>query len=98
MADKCFILEENNDSIRQKILRAGIGVCRCAWFVDADWLDYHTTIGVVHGNGYADDGMTKEDARALFLHELKNPVWCKDVDEFIEKILEYESAKDSETT
>ena len=98
MEDKCFILKENSEAIRQKIRDAGIDVCQCAQFIDADWLDYHTSVGGVHGNGYPYEGMTKEETRALFLHEVKNPVWCKDVDDFIAKILEYESKKDSETT
>ena len=98
MEDKCFILKDNNEAIREKIRNAGIDVCFCSSFSDADWLDYHTVVGTVHGNGYPYEGMTKEETRALFLHEVKNPVWCKDVDEFIERILEYEGTKDSETT
>lgn len=98
MIDKCFILKENSEAIRQKIRDAGIDVCLCAQFIDADWLDYHTSVGSVHGNGYPYEGMTKEETRALFLHEVKNPVYCKNVDVFIEKILEYESTKDCETT
>ena len=99
MEDKCFILKENSEAIRQKICDAGISVCFCASFSDADWLDYHTSVGNgVHGNGYPYEGMTKEATRALFLHEVRNPVYCKDVDDFIEKILEYEGTKDSETT
>lgn len=99
MIDKTFILKENNELIRQKILQAGIEVCRCAWFVDADWLDYHTAVGNgVHGNGYPYEGMTKEATRALFLHEVENPVWCSDVDEFIKLILEFQNGKDSTNT
>ena len=98
MEDKCFILKENNEEIRRKIRDAGIDVCVCSSFYDADWLDYHTTVGGVHGNGYPYEGMTKEETRALFLHEVQNPVYCHDVDEFIARILEYESKKSSETT
>lgn len=94
MKDKCFILKENSDAIRQKIRDAGIDVCLCAQFIGADWLDYHTKVGNgVHGNGYPHEGMTKEETRALFLHKVKNPVFCKDVEEFIRLIKEFEDGK-----
>ena len=95
MVDKTFILKENSESIRKKITDAGIRVCICASFVDADWLDYSTVVANgVHGNGYPYEGMTKEETRALFLHEVKNPVWCKDVEEFIRLIKEFEATKE----
>ena len=94
MVDKTFILKNNSEEIRKKITDAGIYVCPCANFVDADWLDFHTSVNNgVHGNGYPFEGMTKEETRALFLHEVKNPVWCKDVDEFIKLIKEFENGK-----
>ena len=94
MVDKTFILKENSESIRKKITDAGIRVCICASFVDADWLDYSTVVANgVHGNGYPYEGMTKEETRALFLHEVKNPIWCKDVEEFIRLIKEFEDGK-----
>ena len=94
MIDKTFILKDNSEEIRKKITDAGIYVCPCANFVDADWLDYHTSVANgVHGNGYPFEGMTKEETRSLFLHELKNPIWCKDVDEFIKLIKEFENGK-----
>lgn len=88
MENKTFILKENSEEIRQKIKDAGISLCVCAEFVDSDWLDYSTSLyeKSVHGNGYPFEGMTKEASRALFLQEVKNPIYCKDVDEFIEKI------------
>ena len=94
MVDKAFILKDNSEEIRKKITDAGIYVCPCANFVDADWLDYHTSVANgVHGNGYPYEGMTREETRALFLHEVKNPIWCKDVDEFIKLIKEFENGK-----
>ena len=94
MVDKTFILKNNSEEIRKKITDAGISVCFCASFVDADWLEYSTAVGNgVHGNGYPYEGMTKEETRALFLHEVKNPVWCKDVEEFIKLIKEFEDGK-----
>ena len=95
MVDKTFILKENSESIRKKITDAGIRVCICASFVDADWLDYSTVVdNGVHGNGYPYEGMTKEETRAMFLHEVKNPIWCKDVEEFIRLIKEFEATKE----
>ena len=94
MENKCFILKDNSEEIRKKILDAGIGVCLCAKFTDADWLEYHTSIANdVHGNGYPYEGMTKEETRALFLHEVQNHVYCKDVEEFIRLIKEFEDRK-----
>lgn len=94
MENKCFILKDNSEEIRKKILDAGIDVCQCAEFADSDWLEYHTSIANgVHGNGYPFEGMTKEETRALFLHEVRNPVYCKDVDEFIRLIKEFENGK-----
>jgi hypothetical protein len=94
MVDKTFILKNNSEEIRKKITDAGISVCFCASFVDADWLDYSTAVGNgVHGNGYPCEGMTKEETRALFLHEVKNPIWCNDVEEFIKLIKEFEDGK-----
>ena len=94
MENKCFILKDNSEEIRKKILDADIDVCLCAKFVDADWLEYHTSIANgVHGNGYPFEGMTKEETRSLFLHEVQNPVFCNDVEEFIRLIKEFEDGK-----
>lgn len=82
-----IILKENNEAIRNKIREAGIDVCCCAKFYDADWLDYHPSITKsVHGVGYPYEGMTKEQTLALYLEECKDAVYCKDVDEFIYRI------------
>ena len=90
---KTIILKQNSEAIRDKIREAGISVCCCARFYDADWLDYHPGLTKeVHGVGYPYEGMTKEQTLALFVHECQEPVYCKDVDEFIEKIKEEEKA------
>lgn len=94
MIDKTFILKNNSEEIRKKITDAGIHVCPCSKFDDSDWLDYHTSVANgVHGNGYPFEGMTKEQTMALFLHEVKNPIWCENVDEFIRLIKEFEDGK-----
>ena len=82
-----LILKENSEEIRQKIKDAGIDVCWCASHIDADWLDFCVNIqNGVHGNGYAYEGMTKEQTRAMFLDEDEPILYCKDVDEFISEI------------
>ncbi len=95
--DKCFILKENSEEIRQKIRSAGISVCICAEFVDACWLDYSTRVkNGVHGVGYWSEYVGVKSQKAaldLFLCELKNPVWCSSVDEFIDEILKWEHNK-----
>ena len=94
MVDKTFILKNNSEEIRKKITDAGISVCFCASFVDADWLDYSTAVGNgVHGVGYPYEGMTKEETLALYQHEVKNPIWCNDVEEFIKLIKEFKDGK-----
>lgn len=94
MVDKTFILKNNSEEIRRKIADAGISVCFCASFVDADWLDFSTAVNNgVHGVGFPFDGMTKEETLALYQHEVKNPIWCNDVDEFINFIKEFENGK-----
>ena len=94
MVDKTFILKNNSEEIRKKVTDAGISVCFCASFAGADWLDFSTAVNNgVHGVGYPDVGMTKEETLALYKHEVKNPIWCKDVDEFINLIKEFENGK-----
>lgn len=87
MKYRTLVLKKNSEEIRQKIRDAGIDVCWCASHVDADWLDFCGNIqNGVHGNGYAYEGMTKEQTRAMFLYEDEPILYCKDVDEFIDKI------------
>lgn len=95
MVDKTFILKNNSEEIRKKITDAGISVCFCASFVDADWLDFSTAVNNgVHGVGFPFDGMTKDETLALYKHEVKNPIWCENVDEFIRLIKEFEETKE----
>jgi len=94
--DKTFILKENSPAIRKKIEESGIGVCACASFEDADWLDFSTAVdNGVHGVGYPYEGETKETTLAMYVHELKNPVWCENVDEFINEIKKWYASKES---
>jgi CobQ-like glutamine amidotransferase family enzyme len=95
MEYKTFVLKDNSEEIRKKIKDAGICVCVCASFEKACWLDYHTSIANgVHGVGYHDDvdGVTsQEEELARFVSECKNMVVCKDVDEFINSIKDFEN-------
>ena len=94
MENKCFILKDNSEAIRKKITDAGIYVCLCASFADADWLDFSTAVNNgVHGVGFSFDGMTKDETLALYKREVKNPVWCNDVEEFIRLIKEFNDGK-----
>lgn len=94
--DKCFILKQNNEEIRKSIEGAGIHVCHCASFTDSCWLDYHTTVGGVHGVGYwgeENETHSQEEELARFMAETKNQVVCEDVDDFINHIKEFENGK-----
>ena len=87
-----FILKENTEEIRNKIEQSGIDVCVCCKFIDACWLDYSTNVSNgVHGVGYwGEDNFThsQQEELDLYLSEVQDPIWCKDVDEFIERIKE----------
>lgn len=86
-----ILLKQNNEEVRKKLSEAGLKVCQCAKFFDADWLDYHPHItDSVHGVGYPYEGMTKEQTLALFMSENKPLIECKDVDEFIRTIKQYQ--------
>lgn len=90
MQSKDFILKENTEEIREKIKAAGIHVCGCAWFKDACWLHYSTAVANgVHGVGYFDDidnVKSQEEELARYMREVRNPIFCTDVDEFIARI------------
>lgn len=97
MEYKTFVLKDNSEEIRKTIEDAGIRVCICASFENACWLDYHTSIANgVHGVGYyggETDTNSQEEVLARFVSECKDMVVCKDVDEFIANIKEYENGK-----
>jgi len=92
-----IVLKQNSPEIRQKIEDAGIELCICTKFKDACWLDYHPGITKsVHGVGYyGEDSFTNSQQEELdrFVQEATDPVWCKDVDEFIDKIKEAEKER-----
>ena len=87
-----IILKQNTPEIIEKIKQAGIDVCRCTSFTNAVWLEYMGINGV-HGVGYSDETepMSVDEALKLFLTDCKNPIFCKDVEEFINKIKNYEN-------
>lgn len=83
-----LVLKDNSPEIRDKIRTSGIEVCRCAYFKDSVWLDYSGVNGV-HGVGYYDEEVgTKsvQDELDRFVNDNKDIVYCKNVDEFIDKI------------
>lgn len=91
MEDKCFILKENSEEIRKKITDAGITVCACASFEGARWLDFHPDLcehKTVHRIGYSDETMDGDTDIAMFLYDNPDAYFCKDADEFINKIKE----------
>lgn len=91
---RCVVLKQNSLEIRKKIEDAGISLCPCASFDENSWLDYHVGLGAyfdVHGLGYDSEEMSAEEYKSLFLYETKpeDIVWCDNVDEFIDTILQY---------
>lgn len=86
-----IILKENSEEIRQKLIDAGLDVCACAYFKNSCWLDCHPGISDrIHGVGYFDGDelgiKSQEDELKRYVSELRQPVWCKDVDEFIDRV------------
>lgn len=98
MEDKTFILKENSEEIRRRIVQNGIHICACTTFKNAVWLDYSTVVAnCVHGIGYFGEEVgtrSVEEELARFLAECRNPIFCKDVDEFIRLIKEFEATKE----
>lgn len=89
-----LVLKDNSPEIREKIRQAGIHVCPCTEFKNAVWLDVMNILYGVHGVGYSDEtvgNLTVEQELARFQAEVKDIVYCKDVDEFIDKIKNYEN-------
>ena len=94
---RCVVLKQNSLEIRKKIEDAGISLCPCASFNDNSWLDYHVCLNAyfdVHGLGYDSEEMSAEEYKSLFLYETKpeDIVWCNNVDEFIDTILQFRFA------
>lgn len=84
-----LILKENNAEIRKAITDSGINCCPCCTFEGASWLDYKYSItDKVHGVGYWYDGSSSKEEIERFVKECKEPYYCKDVNEFINKIKE----------
>lgn len=50
---------------------------------------------MVHGIGYPmeEENMNREEVKALFIKETKNPIWCDDVDTFIALISDFLRSK-----
>lgn len=96
MEEKTFVLRRNSEEIREKIENVGIPMCLCSSFKGADWLAFHTSIGdKVHGIGYPmeEELMGGEEVKALFVKETKKPIWCDDVDTFIDLISDFLRSK-----
>lgn len=90
-----LVLKENSPEIREEIKKAGIELCKCAEFENAVWLDFTNHNGV-HGVGYSDEtegNLSVEQELTRFQEEVKDIVYCKDVNEFITKIKNYETWK-----
>ena len=97
MENKTFILKKNSGEIRRRIVQNGIRVCVCTTFKNAVWLDYSTVVANgVHGIGYFGEDVethSVEEELARFLAKCKKPIFCKDVNEFIRLIKEFEATK-----
>lgn len=84
MSEHCLI-KKNTPELRKKLEDAGLSVCICTTFEDADWLSCwgsHMSYDV-HGV-YPDDvdDLSKEAYLEMYLKET-NPIICESDDEFI---------------
>ena len=82
---KCCIIKNNTPELRQRLEQAGISVCICSSFKEADWLCcWESNVAYdVHGV-YPDDinDLSKEAYQEDFIKEI-NPIICESEDEFI---------------
>ena len=81
MSEHCLI-KKNTPELRKKLEDAGLSVCICTTFEDADWLSCwgsHMSYDV-----YPDDvdDLSKESYQEMYLKET-NPIICESEDEFI---------------
>lgn len=81
MSEHCLI-KKNTPELRKKLEDAGLSVCICTTFEDADWLSCwgsHMSYDV-----YPDgiDDLSKEAYQEDFIKEI-NPIICESGDEFI---------------
>lgn len=84
-----LVLKENSPEIRKALAYHNIECCTCCSFKGAVWLNYEDSIShTVHSKGYTDDlfPSTQQEELDRFVAETKNIYYCKDVNEFIEKI------------
>jgi hypothetical protein len=84
MSEHCLI-KKNTPELRKKLEDAGLSVCICTTFEDADWLSCwgsHMSYDI-HGV-YPDDvdDLSKEAYLEMYLKET-NPIICESDDEFI---------------
>lgn len=89
---KTFVLKENNELVRQRILQAGIKVCVCARFANSCWLEYRAGLSSsVHGVGFAtEDSEDQATVLNIYEHDNSDAFYCACVDEFIAMIKEYD--------
>lgn len=88
---KTIVLKQNSEAIRKQIEEAEIELCPCASFIGSKWLEYSDITPSVHGVGYPFGDETLEQNLRCFEAEVKDhAVWCKNVDEFIKEIKNYD--------
>lgn len=91
-----LVLKENSPKIRATLALYNIECCTCCNFNGAVWLNYKDDIThIVHGKGYTDDlfPSTQQEELDRFVAETKDIYYCKDVNEFIEKIKEQQNER-----
>ncbi len=90
---KTIYIKSNTTELRDILRNEGIDVCPCTEFEGWDWLDYHLSVGSVHGiPPYETDPILQVECgdRAIFLAELTSEdVCCESEDEFVELIKRY---------
>lgn len=99
--NETFILKKNNAKIRKYIMEHGIAVCPCASFDGSCWLDFSVQVNNgVHGVGYYGKDMeteSQQESLNMFMAECKNPIVCKGVKEFVNRINDWRNEHDFES-
>lgn len=81
MSEHCLI-KKNTPELRQRLEQAGISVCICTTFEDADWLSCWESNMAYDVHGVYPDDLSKEAYLEMYLKET-NPIICESEDEFI---------------
>lgn len=86
-----LIYIKNSSFVRAKLEEAGLKLCHCCTYKDAEWLDWNVLTKSVHGLGYdiyneGSPSLTPEQVLAEVKKECGEWIECNSVAEFLDTI------------